>query len=285
MTWAYGFTERLRLIQPNPEHQRGLQWERRGWQLPIGSVFRDYPLLRLHFERKATTGPLGTAAFSLDVVYGQQRTIALTQFRNDEWPLLEPEKLPLPPAVSRLPCSWGGVSVSRLDQDLRDQFLALTLPAVLIEDAETDEVRDLFIWLQAGATLTTQQARDAWPGNVSLYAELLAGKLSWQGRFQRLFLAIDRRGGAARDEDLVDPSMGARQACAQLLCMFLAVEPGQSFPSLGTRSLDDLYYRNTEFNPVGERARRFEEVLGGCQAAIVDRRLNLPLYPGTPPLP
>ncbi len=261
-----------RSIRPNPEYQRGLQWKRRQQQLLIDSIFRGYPLPRFYFERKASKDPLGTAVVSLDVIDGQQRIIALTQFRNDEWPLLESEKLPLPPAVRRLPCPWGGTTFSGLDRDLRDRFLALTLPVVLIEDAETDEVRDLFIRLQAGTPLTTQQVRDAWPGNVSPYVEVLAGKLNRQGRYQRLFSAIDRRGGGARDEDLVDTSMDARQACAQLLCLFMAVESGQPYPSLGTRSLDDLYHRNTEFDPAGERARRFEELLGGCQAVIVDRR-------------
>jgi Protein of unknown function DUF262 len=139
-----------RSIRPNPEYQRGLQWKRRQQQLLIDSIFRGYPLPRFYFERKASKDPLGTAVVSLDVIDGQQRIIALTQFRNDEWPLLEPEKLPLPPAVRRLPCPWGGMTFSGLDSDLRVRLLTLTLPVVLIDDAETDEVRDLFIRLQAG---------------------------------------------------------------------------------------------------------------------------------------
>ncbi|MGH9304475.1 MAG: DUF262 domain-containing protein [Acidimicrobiales bacterium] len=130
-----------RSIRPNPEYQRGLQWKRRQQQLLIDSIFRGYPLPRFYFERKASKDPLGTAVVSLDVIDGQQRIIALTQFRNDEWPLFH-----------------------------------------------------------AGTPLTTQQVRDAWPGNVSPYVEVLAGKLNRQGRFQRLFSAIDRRGGGARDE-------------------------------------------------------------------------------------
>ena len=112
-----------RSIRPNPEYQRGLQWKRRQQQVLIDSVFRGYPLPRFYFERKASRDPLGTAVVSLDVIDGQQRIIALSQFRNDEWPLLESEKLPLPPAVRRLPCPWGGMTFSELDSDLRDHFL------------------------------------------------------------------------------------------------------------------------------------------------------------------
>lgn len=262
-----------RSIRPNPEYQRGLQWKRRQQQLLIDSIFRGYPLPRFYFERKLSRDPLGHEASTLDIIDGQQRIIAMTQFRNDEWPLLEPAKLPLPPAVKELPCPWGGSTFSGLPTALRDQFLNLELPVVLIDEVDTpDEVRDLFIRLQAGTPLTTQQVRDAWPGNVSPYVEVLAGKLRRQGRFQRLFSAIDRRGTGAKDDELIDPAMDARQVCAQLLCLFMAVEAGQAYPSLGTRSLDDLYHQNTEFDSAGPRAQRFEELLAGCETVIVDRR-------------
>jgi hypothetical protein len=41
------------------------------------------PASSLLFERKASKDLLGTAVVSLDVIDGQQRIIALTQFRND----------------------------------------------------------------------------------------------------------------------------------------------------------------------------------------------------------
>jgi hypothetical protein len=263
-----------RTIRPNGEYQRGLQWKRPQQQLLIDSIFRGYPLPRFYFECKLSKDPLGAETSTLDIIDGQQRIIAMTQFRNDEWPLLEPERLPLPPAVKNQPCPWGGSTFSALGPALRDQFLELELPIVLIDEVGTaDEVRDLFIRLQAGTPLTTQQVRDAWPGNISPYVQVLAGKLNRQGRFQRLFSAIDRRGtGAKEDADLIDQAMDARQVCAQLLCLFMAVEAGQAYPSLGTRSLDDLYHQNTEFDPSGSRAQRFEELLAGCQAVIVDRR-------------
>jgi hypothetical protein len=229
-------------------------------------------LPRFYFELRRTTDPLGTEVSTLDVIDGQQRIIAMTQFRNDEWSLLESDKLPLPPAVKQLPCPWGGLSFSGLSTDLSQQFLDLELPIVLIEHVDTpEEVRDLFIRLQAGTPLTTQQVRDAWPGNVGPYIARLAGKLNRQGTFQRLFSAIDRRGGTRGDE-LIDSSMDARQVCAQLLCLFMAVESGRPYPSPGTRSLDDLYHQNTELDVAGGRTQPFEELLTACQTVIVDRR-------------
>jgi hypothetical protein len=263
-----------RSIRPNPEYQRGLRWKRRQQQLLIDSVFRYYPLPRFYFQLTISQDPLGTVTTSFDILDGLQRIITMTEFREDLWPLLEPDKLPLPPGVKKQPCPWGGLTFSGLPKALQEQFLSLELPIVLIDEVDTpDEVRDLFIRLQAGTPLTTQQVRDAWPGNISPYVEILAGKLNRQGRFQRLFAAIDRRGTGARDDaDLIDLAMDARQVCAQLLCLFTAVEAGQAYPGLGTRALDDLYHQNTEFDRTGPQAAQFEELLGGCQAVIVDRR-------------
>src|SRR5262249_30045114 len=77
-----------RTMRPNPEYQRGLRWNREQQQLLIDSVFRGYPLPTFYFERKDTHGPLGDDSVTLDVIDGQQRIIALTQFRNNQWPTL-----------------------------------------------------------------------------------------------------------------------------------------------------------------------------------------------------
>ncbi len=263
-----------RSLRPNPEYQRGWQWRRAQQQLLIDSMFRGYPLPRFYFQRKVGQDALGADVNTLDVIDGQQRIIAMTQFRQDQWPLLQPATMPLPPMVRDEPCPWGGLTFSGLSAALQEQFLGLELSIVLIDEVGTpDEVRDLFIRLQAGTPLTPQQVRDAWPGNVSPYVELLAGKLNRMGRFGRLFTAIDRRGtGPREDADLVDEGMDARQTCAQLLCLYLAVEAGKPYPNLGSRSIDDLYHQSTELDPHSPQAARFEGLLAACEEVIVERR-------------
>lgn len=263
-----------RSLRPNPEYQRGWQWKRSQQQLLIDSMFRGYPLPRFYFQLKVSQDALGADVNTLDIIDGQQRIIAMTQFRQDQWPLLQPASMPLPPTVRDAPCAWGGLTFSGLSAELQEQFLGLDLSIVLITEAGTpDEVRDLFIRLQAGTPLTPQQVRDAWPGNVSPYVELLAGKLNRNGRFGPLFTAIDRRGtGPREDVDLVDEGMDARQTCAQLLCLYLAVEAGKPYPNLGSRSIDNLYHENTDLDPHGPQAAKFEELLAACQEVIVERR-------------
>lgn len=97
-------------IRPNPEYQRGSTWRLRQQQLLIDSVLRGYPLPRFYFQSKQTTDVLGNEHMSLDVIDGQQRLIALSQFREDKWPLfsVDDEKIPLPPSIRGERVAWSG---------------------------------------------------------------------------------------------------------------------------------------------------------------------------------
>ncbi len=261
-------------IRPNPEYQRGSTWRLRQQQLLIDSVLRGYPLPRFYFQKKTSNDVLGNTQVSLDVIDGQQRLIALSQFREGKWPLFrtEDEKVPLPPSIRREPVSWSGRTFSALPEVLRQQFLAVELSVVLIDEVTGDEVRDLFIRLQSGTPLTAQQVRDAWPGNVGPFIERLAGKGARHGQHERLFAAVDRRGTGGRSEDEhEDPALDARQTCAQLLLLLLAKERGRSYPSLRSSALNDLYHENTEFNPTSRVAVQFEELLTAVEEVIARR--------------
>lgn len=45
-----------------------------------------------------------------------------------------------------------------------------------MREEHLNEVRDLFIRLQAGTPLTAQEKRDAWPGDFTLFVIRHAGK-------------------------------------------------------------------------------------------------------------
>lgn len=172
-SWKNGSTRR------NPEYQRGQAWTETQQRLLIDSIFRGYPLPRFYFHVKKARDPIDNEVTALEVIDGQQRILALSAFSSDNWPLFDPkkDKVPLPKAIRALDAPWGGRTYSQLDDHLRHRFLTAELPVVLIEEFDSaDEVRDLFIRLQAGTALTRQQVRDAWPGNVGPYVEGLAGK-------------------------------------------------------------------------------------------------------------
>jgi len=231
-------------------------------------------LPRFYFQQKLSTDPLGHEQVSLDVIDGQQRLIALSQFRQDQWPLfsVDDEKVPLPPSIRRQTVSWSGKVFSALPEALQDQFLSVDLSVVLIDEVTGDEVRDLFIRLQSGTPLTAQQVRDAWPGNIGPLIERLAGKGTRQGLHQKLFTVVDRRGSGGRSEDeYEDPALDARQTCAQLLLLLLSKERGRSYPSLRSSVLNDLYHENTDFDTKSKVATQFEHLLAATEKVVTLR--------------
>ncbi len=56
------------------------------------------------------------------------------------------------------------------------QFLQTSLSVMIVETDVPNEPRDLFIRLQAGMPLNTQEKRDAWPGKFTEFVLNIAGK-------------------------------------------------------------------------------------------------------------
>lgn len=249
-----------RTISVNMEYQRGAVWTLLQQKVLIDSVLRGYPLPRFYFHRKTGRDLLGNEANSFEIIDGQQRIRALAAYRADQWPLLDPKqdrKIALPESVRSKPAPWANSTFSQLPPELQSQFLASRLSVVVIEGKEADdEVRDLFIRLQAGTALTRQQARDAWPGNLGPYIERLAGKGQRQPIY-KAFNAVDQRGQTEAD-DGTDPFLAQRQTCAQMLLLFLHRVRQAQPPSLLTRNIDELYHDNTGFDQSGPDAKGFE---------------------------
>ncbi|HXW80137.1 MAG TPA: DUF262 domain-containing protein [Acidimicrobiales bacterium] len=263
-------------LSRNPEYQRGDAWSVSQQKLLIDSILRGYPLPRFYFHRlTGLKGLLGASPVErFEIIDGQQRIIAMYEFRNNNWSLfdMENEKVPLPKSIRDLPCPWSGRNFNQLDPAQQEQFLNTDVPVVVIDGVSTaDEIRDLFIRLQAGTALTRQQVRDAWPGHVGPYVISLAGKLKTQPKF-KTFSAVDQRGSYHEDtEGLQDLYLDDRQTCAQLLCLLIGREKNGDIASVTTQALDELYHTNIEFDPKGPTAQRFERVLKWCDQVLEDR--------------
>jgi hypothetical protein len=251
-----------RSLQPNLEYQRGSAWKAHQQQALIDSLFRHYPIppLFLHEVSEKVLG--GGKSVRYDVVDGQQRIRSLVDFLGDKYQLLNPDdkKLRLPNSLRAMPAPWGQRRFSELDAALQDQLKKKKLEVYVINEVmHQDEIRDLFIRLQSGTALSRQQIRDAWPGNVGPYIEKLAGKMERTPKYD--FSKFAGKWGE-RSEEERDPYMTDRQFCAQLLCLFLARQNDPcSQQSVGANELDKLYHENTEFDPAGESALKFENAL------------------------
>jgi Protein of unknown function DUF262/HNH endonuclease len=274
-------------LAPNPDYQRGERWTDTQQRWFVDSVFRSYAIPAFYLRKREHPALDGGRAVSFEVVDGWQRTLTLSRYRQGRFPLLAVDKLQLPTTLRTLPAPWAGRFYHELSPELRDRFDQAELIAYHIDEATTDEVRDLFIRLQNGTPLTRQEVRDAWPGGVGPFIEKLAGKLE-QHPSIHLFKLINRRGLGVGEEDAArDPYVVDRQLCAQALLVFLARERDPSaFPRCNARDLDRLYHENVELDAERETAQRFRNMLlsatrlfrrvsGGLPKAKKLRRLDV----------
>lgn len=265
-------------IARNPEYQRGAAWSVQQKQALIDSVFRDYPLPAFFFEVKAKKGLGGKANEKHEIIDGQQRLLALLEFKTDNFELLRSSdtKLRLPLSMRASPAAWEGKRFSDLTAALKERFLDTEVQVYLVKDVvNADEVRDLFIRLQSGTALTRQQIRDAWPGQLGPRIERWAGKLTMHPKYSFL-QAVDGRGTRDDEDDTKDPYVKHRTTCAQLCQLLLGrAENPFSTPSIKAGDLDGMYHRYTVLEKANDPLATIEEILGDIES-VVERIANRP---------
>ena len=143
----------------------------------IDSVMRGYqlPIIYLHDIKREIAGRIQE---TYDIIDGQQRIAALHLFIEGAFSLYEPdnEKARFPKFLRDHPCPWGGKDFRNLPDDLKTKLLDTKLPVAFIETDDGNEVRDLFVRLQAGLPLNSQEKRDSYPGQFTEFVLGLGGK-------------------------------------------------------------------------------------------------------------
>lgn len=248
----------------NPEYQRGAVWTERQQGKFLDSIFRGYPVPAIFLRAIEHQGLRGTHS-TFELIDGQQRLRAVSDFMSHDIslpPLTGIGRLRLPPKVAAEAAPWAGRTWNELTPVLQDQLKQAKFRVFVVEHpTNDDEVRDLFIRLQAGTALTRQQIRDAWPGPVSPFVESIGGK-GRHGARSALLSMVDKRGDRNQEDNATDPWVAHRQTCAQLLSVFLARERDPyARPRILAEDLDELYHESSAFEPTGEVARRFRDSL------------------------
>lgn len=255
----------------NPEYQRGAAWSIVQQKALLDSLFRKYPLPAVFLEVKAQKGLGGAVTETHEIIDGQQRLLALQQYKSGAFELLSPDdpKLRLPLSLRDVPAPWRGKRFDDLDLNLRSEFLEAKIKVYLVRDVlNPDEVRDLFIRLQSGTALTRQQIRDAWPGELGPKIERWAGKLAKQPKY-RLFEAVDGRGTRDDEDDTSDPFVKHRTTCAQLCQLLISrAEDPFSAPSIKAGDLDGLYQRYTSLQDKETVIQSLEDVFGEVESVM-----------------
>ena len=246
------------MVKPNPEYQRGVVWSRDQQMKLIDSVLRGYqlPIIYLHEIRRNIAGMQHD---HFEIIDGQQRIQSLYMFAEGAFPLYKPddEKAKFPKFLQNQSCEWGGKTFNSFTNDLHDKFLETKLPVAFIESDDDNEIRDLFVRLQAGSSLNAQEKRDAYPGNFTDFILKLGGKpdiARYPGHdfFQRV---LKMKPGQDRGK--------TRQLAAQISVLFLERRANgfHYFSNINAQAIDDYYYKNLDFNSGSSDCNRLIAIL------------------------
>jgi hypothetical protein len=259
------------MLVVNPEYQRGSVWNLSQKKKLVDSVLRGYPIPLIYFHHiRQEAGKLVSERF--EVIDGQQRINALSDFHEGAFKLFDPVKdeaeARFPDFVKKQPCPWGGKSFHDFDEGIKAKFLDAPLRIVRIETHDPNEARDLFVRLQSGMPLNSQEKRDAWPGQFTDFVLRLGGKT-----------------GLARypGHDFFNILMGARktadrgkfrQLAAQIAMLYITrrASDSDSFCDINSASVDDFYYENLGFDSNSTDAKRLFEILDKLMRLLGDQK-------------
>lgn len=266
-------------LRVNPEYQRGLQWGLSQRQGLIDSLLRGYqiPIFYIHLETRTNNYTQATESTAW-IVDGQQRLASIVAYCQNEFSLPDPKRarpgtiVPVDPA--NLP-TWAGKKFQELDQEDRDRLLNHELLVVEI-DADRNEVRDLFIRLQAGTPLTAQEKRDAWPGDFTNFVIQHAGKPGHRLSQPKPFFNQFRKANAKRltvadGEHYVDGHAEMRKFFAGLAMTIMLRERSDiDFVDLKGKTINDFYLDNLDLP---------SDDLGAMRVvSLLDRIVDLPKF-------
>lgn len=257
-----------KMLSANAEYQRGVVWSKPQKQRLVDSVMRRYPipLIYLHHISREVAG---AKRDDFEIIDGQQRIDALYTYREGAFKLFHPvadeEEARFPSFIKNQPCPWGGKSFDELAPELQDQMLKTPLSVVLIKTDVPNEARDLFIRLQAGMPLNSQEKRDAWPGRFTEYILKLAGKPEiprYPGHdfFKKVMKAKDKNRGQFR------------QLAAQMVMLYTHRQSGGGLCDISAEAIDAFYHKNLDFDSTSREARRFGEILNLLTPLLGDGR-------------
>jgi hypothetical protein len=247
------------MLRANPEYQRGTVWSKAQKKKLIDSVLRGYPLplIYLHHIKKSVAG---MQREDLEIVDGQQRINALFEFVEGAYALFDPisdeAEAKFPAFIKQQACEWGKKDFGSLTHELRDALLATQLSVVKVTTDNANEIRDLFIRLQAGLPLNAQEARDAWPSQFGELILRVGGKpqLARYPGHQFFRRVMRMKPDADRGK--------TRQLAAQIAALFFARRHDNGkFIDISSRSVDDVYYANLDFDIQSDVSKRFVSVL------------------------
>ena len=230
---------RAERIDPKPQYQRAEVWTPKKKQLLIDSILRGYDLPKFYLRAYDDSDN----QYEHEVIDGQQRLRAIWEFLNDEYAIGEDSN-----DIS----GFGelvGKKWSQLSSSARDQIGEFELSIALVEEAEDPEIRQLFLRLQEGVSLTPPEKRNAMLGNMRDFIADL-------GDSHRVFQSIHISDTRYQWHDLV----------AIVTCLELAGDP----TDVKAPSLTKMYENEKNFNNNGVTAQKIKRYLNYMARLLAD---------------
>ena len=254
------------MLISNPEYQRGSVWQADQKKRLVDSLLREYPLPLIYLHRRHLS-VAGMTRDALEVIDGQQRTNALSDFHEGAFKLFDPVKdaaeARFPSFIQAEPCPWAGSNFDSLPDELKEKFLTTKLSVVYVDTEVANEARDLFIRLQAGLPLNAQEKRDAWPGRFTEFVLKFGGKPELARYPGHDFFTVAMKTKAnGRGE--------VRQLTAQMMMLFLSRKVNGKLCDINRNAIDDFYYQNLDFDLLSTNVKRFEIILDILEHALRD---------------
>ena len=257
------------IARANPEYQRGIVWTRDQQMKLIDSVMRGYqlPVIYLHYIKRTIAG---MTRESYEIIDGQQRLQALHLFVEGSFRLYaaNDEKARFPKFLKEQPCPWGEKNFQELSDELKQRLLETRLPVAFIETDNDNEVRDLFVRLQAGFPLNAQEKRDSYPGQFTDFILKLGGKPEiprYPGHdfFKRV---LGMKPGQDRGK--------TRQLAAQIAVQFLERHNNnpEYFSDINAQAIDNYYYVNLDFDSESASCNRLLDILSKLEQLLHGRK-------------
>lgn len=250
---------KAKLLIANPEYQRGVVWSDIQRKKLIDSIMRGYPLpiIYLHHIKREVAG---IKQEGFEIIDGQQRITSISDYVEGGFALFDPikdmDKARFPAFLRDQPCPWASKYFDELDEALRNELLNTPLQVALIETNEDNEVRDLFIRLQAGSALNAQETRDALPGAFTEFILKLGGKPEIAKYPGHEFFPKVMKSKPRTDRGKT------RQLASQMCLTLLRFRdfPDQNLPDINSQALTEFYHNRLDFDLNGVDAIFIKEI-------------------------
>ena len=216
--------KRRKQINTNPDYQRPSVWTKSQKQLLIDSILRDYDIPKIYLHEKEKD--------KYDVVDGQQRIRTIWAFYDDEFPLAKDAD----PIKGKI---VANKKYSELDPEISDIIDTYNLNLVVLNNETEYEIREMFLRLQNGTSLKSQEKRNAIPSKMRDFVK----KVAAHNFFDKVNFKDTRF-----TYDLI-----AAQMCNLAL--------NGKIVNIKDKDLNDMYWNNMEFDENCSHAKNIFKIL------------------------